>query len=274
MTVNGKIYGFPDDGDVFVMYYRKDIFARADLQKAFKAKYKYDLAPPKTWKQFDEIGSFLTEQLKSEGIYGASLLPRAALHAVHVRGALPQRGRQVLRRQHHEGDGQQPGRRARCSPRCATRTVHAAGRGEVRLRREPRGVPQGRERDDHLLAAVRPLRRRLPGRREGARLGAEVADRRQGRLRAAAGRPSRAGRRLRAVGGLDQQAEGAGLPVHPVAEQRGDQQPARAAALRAARPVPRLALHRTRTTWRCGRTRRTTWPRCRRRPRPACSTCR
>ena len=72
MMVDGKIFGFPDDGDVFVMYYRKDIFARAELKKAFKAKYGYDLAPPKTWKQFDEIGSFLTEQLKSEGIYGAS----------------------------------------------------------------------------------------------------------------------------------------------------------------------------------------------------------
>jgi len=72
MTVNGKIYGFPDDGDVFLFYYRKDIFARPDLQKAFKAKYGYDLAPPKTWKQFDDIGSFLTEALKSEGIYGAS----------------------------------------------------------------------------------------------------------------------------------------------------------------------------------------------------------
>jgi multiple sugar transport system substrate-binding protein len=72
MTVNGKIYGFPDDGDVFVFYYRKDIFARDDLKKAFKAKYKYDLAPPKTWKQFDEIGAFLTDALKSEGIYGAA----------------------------------------------------------------------------------------------------------------------------------------------------------------------------------------------------------
>src|SRR5215510_7254473 len=72
MTVNGRIYGFPDDGDVFVMYYRKDIFARDDLRKAFKAQYKYDLAPPKTWKQFDETGSFLTEKLKGEGIYGAS----------------------------------------------------------------------------------------------------------------------------------------------------------------------------------------------------------
>src|SRR5215510_3900038 len=72
MMVNGKIYGFPDDGDVFVLYYRKDIFARDDLRKAFKDKYKYDLVPPKNWKQFDEIGSFLTDALKSEGIYGAS----------------------------------------------------------------------------------------------------------------------------------------------------------------------------------------------------------
>jgi multiple sugar transport system substrate-binding protein len=72
MTVNGKIYGFPDDGDVFLFYYRKDIFARPDLQKAFKDKFKYDLAPPKTWKQFDDIGSFLTEALKGDGVYGAS----------------------------------------------------------------------------------------------------------------------------------------------------------------------------------------------------------
>ncbi|MEO8009957.1 MAG: extracellular solute-binding protein, partial [Betaproteobacteria bacterium] len=72
MMVNGKIYGFPDDGDVFLFYYRKDIFARDDLKKAFKEKFKYDLAPPKTWKQFDDIGSFLTEALKKEGIYGAA----------------------------------------------------------------------------------------------------------------------------------------------------------------------------------------------------------
>jgi multiple sugar transport system substrate-binding protein len=72
MTVNGKIYGFPDDGDVFLFYYRKDIFARPDLQTAFNTKFGYDLAPPKTWKQFDEIGSFLTEALKGEGVYGAS----------------------------------------------------------------------------------------------------------------------------------------------------------------------------------------------------------
>jgi len=73
MTVDGKIYGFPDDGDVFLMYYRKDIFAREDLQEGFKKKYGYDLIVPETWEQFIDIGGYLTEALKSEGIYGASM---------------------------------------------------------------------------------------------------------------------------------------------------------------------------------------------------------
>jgi len=73
MTVDGKIYGFPDDGDVFLMYYRKDIFARDDLKKAYKEKFGRDLEVPTTWEQFIEVGQFLTDTLKSEGIYGASM---------------------------------------------------------------------------------------------------------------------------------------------------------------------------------------------------------
>src|SRR5262245_48902427 len=76
-TVNGKIYGFPDDGDVFLMYYRKDIFARDDLKKAIAAKYNYPLAPRKACKQFDDVGPVLTENLKKEGIYGASFFREA-----------------------------------------------------------------------------------------------------------------------------------------------------------------------------------------------------
>ena len=34
----------------------------------FKAKYGYDLAPPKTWKQFDEIGQFLTDKMAAEDL--------------------------------------------------------------------------------------------------------------------------------------------------------------------------------------------------------------
>ena len=44
MKVDGKIYGFPDDGDVFVFYYRKDIFGDPKLKEEFKAKFGHDLA--------------------------------------------------------------------------------------------------------------------------------------------------------------------------------------------------------------------------------------
>ena len=47
MQVEGTIYGFPDDGDTLVFYYRKDIFEEPENQAAFKAKHGYDLGPPK-----------------------------------------------------------------------------------------------------------------------------------------------------------------------------------------------------------------------------------
>ena len=72
MTVDGKIFGFPDDGDVFLMYYRKDLFADPAVQKAFKEKTGKDLAVPATWADFDVTGAALTEVLKDKGIYGAA----------------------------------------------------------------------------------------------------------------------------------------------------------------------------------------------------------
>jgi len=70
MTVDGKIYGFPDDGDIFILYYRKDLFADPKNRAAFKAKYGYDLGPPKTWKQYDQIGQFFTNKYAPK-VYGA-----------------------------------------------------------------------------------------------------------------------------------------------------------------------------------------------------------
>lgn len=70
MTVDGKIYGFPDDGDLFVLYYRKDLFEDPENRKAFKAKHGYDLAPPATWEQYADIGRFLTDKYAPK-IYGA-----------------------------------------------------------------------------------------------------------------------------------------------------------------------------------------------------------
>lgn len=73
MKVEGTIYGFPDDGDVLIMYYRRDIFEDPDTMAAFKQKHGYDLAPPTTWKQFAEIGQFITDK-HAPKVYGAGML--------------------------------------------------------------------------------------------------------------------------------------------------------------------------------------------------------
>src|SRR5712691_8470211 len=62
-TWKGKRYGFSDDGDQFILYYRKDIFGNPKLQKAYKAKYKTALGPPRTWDEFQQVAAFITAQL-------------------------------------------------------------------------------------------------------------------------------------------------------------------------------------------------------------------
>jgi len=72
MMVDGSIYGFPDDGDVFVMYYRKDVLGDPAIQAAFKERHGYDLpVPPTTWKEFDEVGAFISEHAGNKP-YGAA----------------------------------------------------------------------------------------------------------------------------------------------------------------------------------------------------------
>ena len=65
-------YGLPDDGDVFVLYYRKDLFEDPDNAAKFKAKYGYELAAPETWDQFDDIGNFFTDNFAPD-IYGGAI---------------------------------------------------------------------------------------------------------------------------------------------------------------------------------------------------------
>lgn len=62
MTVGHEIYGLPDDGDVFVMYYRKDVLGDPKIQAAYKEKYGADVpVPPKDWQEFDQLGALITE---------------------------------------------------------------------------------------------------------------------------------------------------------------------------------------------------------------------
>lgn len=73
MSWNNKIYSIPDDGDIIFLYYRKDLFEDEGNQAAFKSKFGYELAPPKTWKQFDEIAKFFTDTYAPD-LYGCAMM--------------------------------------------------------------------------------------------------------------------------------------------------------------------------------------------------------
>ena len=79
MSWKGTTYALMVDGDVFVLYYRKDIFEDPENRTAFKAKHGYDLAPPKTWKEFDEISQFITDKYAPE-TYGSGLIHTGYMH--------------------------------------------------------------------------------------------------------------------------------------------------------------------------------------------------
>lgn len=66
-----QTYGLYDDGDVFILYYRKDWFEDADNQAAFQEQFGYELAPPETWQQWDEICQFFTETYSPDA-YGCA----------------------------------------------------------------------------------------------------------------------------------------------------------------------------------------------------------
>jgi multiple sugar transport system substrate-binding protein len=73
MTYGGKIMAIPDDGDVLMLFYRKDLFEDPKNKSAFMEKYGYELAVPTTWEQFDDIGWFFTNTYQPD-LYGASVI--------------------------------------------------------------------------------------------------------------------------------------------------------------------------------------------------------
>ena len=93
MRIGDTIYGFPDDGDVLILYFRKDIFEEIGPLGA------------------DHVGRVLRGQQGDHRREGARGL-RRGLHAgarsapLLLSGAGAERGLQVLRRRDHEGDGQ------------------------------------------------------------------------------------------------------------------------------------------------------------------------
>ena len=70
MVWDGKVISQSMDGDVHTLQYRTDLFGDPKEQEAFKAKYGYDLAPPKTWTQYYDIAEFFTRP--DQGLYGTA----------------------------------------------------------------------------------------------------------------------------------------------------------------------------------------------------------
>lgn len=66
----GSTYGVSLDGDFQTWVYRTDLFGDAGEQKAFKDKYGYDLAPPRTWKQQADVAAFF--QRPDKGLFGCT----------------------------------------------------------------------------------------------------------------------------------------------------------------------------------------------------------
>ena len=72
-TYKGTTYAFGDDGDVLLLYYRKDLFEDAGNQSKFKEQYGYDLRAPADWGQFDDICKFFTDNYSPQ-LYGCSMV--------------------------------------------------------------------------------------------------------------------------------------------------------------------------------------------------------
>jgi len=75
-TYKGKIWGFFDDGDVFALYYRKDIFEDPKLKEAYQAKFSKPLEVPKTWEDYAQVAQFITDQM-APNVYGAGHFRKA-----------------------------------------------------------------------------------------------------------------------------------------------------------------------------------------------------
>lgn len=77
----GKIYGFPSSGMIWLMHYRKDLFEHPEEKADFKAKYGYNLDVPKTWAQYYDAAEFfhrpagekLAGKVLEQDFYGTAL---------------------------------------------------------------------------------------------------------------------------------------------------------------------------------------------------------
>lgn len=74
MKWDGKWIAVTVDGDLFMGYYRRDLFEDAANRADFRARYGYDLQAPSTWRQYRDIAEFFTGRAGPDGkaIFGTA----------------------------------------------------------------------------------------------------------------------------------------------------------------------------------------------------------
>jgi multiple sugar transport system substrate-binding protein len=75
-TYKNKIWGFFDDGDMFALYYRKDIFEDPKMKEAYQRKFSKPLVVPSTWEDYAQVAQFITDQM-ARAVYGAAHFRKA-----------------------------------------------------------------------------------------------------------------------------------------------------------------------------------------------------
>ena len=69
-----EYWALPAMGDALGWVYRKDWFARPELQAEFKGKYGRDLAPPKDWDELKQLGEFFQgREIDGTKVYGMAI---------------------------------------------------------------------------------------------------------------------------------------------------------------------------------------------------------
>ncbi|HOO31603.1 MAG TPA: extracellular solute-binding protein [Thermotogota bacterium] len=92
--MNGKTYVIPYMNELGGILYRKDLFEDPVEQKNFKERYGYDLTPPKTMKQYEDIAEFFN---RPPELYGVSLMGKRSIFlATHFMQRLWANGGQLL----------------------------------------------------------------------------------------------------------------------------------------------------------------------------------
>jgi len=66
--INGGTYGLPFHDGPECLIYRKDLFEDITEKENFKKQFGYELFPPKTWEQFNQIASFFNRP--DNNLYG------------------------------------------------------------------------------------------------------------------------------------------------------------------------------------------------------------